>query len=201
MHRFLHFHGSAYISRDRVCDFSVAKAARNGLCRSDHNCAYSITRIRGSRGKCMRMIHGLVMWASLTGLVVTEVHSAEAPTDWIDSATGHRVVRLSADRRHAFAVLPSEQPHAGWPLRNRRRYGRHSGHRDRYPKEHVDRPGQGASLVRRPENRTCVFLAQRGRRQFRAADADFHIHGASDRRKAATHRADRTWLHRLGECR
>jgi oligogalacturonide lyase len=45
----------------------------------------------------MRMIYGLVMWASLTGVVVTEVHSAEAPTDWIDSATGHRVVRLSTD--------------------------------------------------------------------------------------------------------
>jgi oligogalacturonide lyase len=43
------------------------------------------------------MIHGLVVWASLAGLVVTEVHSAEAPTDWIDSTTGHRVVRLSAD--------------------------------------------------------------------------------------------------------
>ena len=45
----------------------------------------------------MRMVHGLVMWASLTGLVVTEAHSAEAPTDWIDSVTGHRVVRLSSD--------------------------------------------------------------------------------------------------------
>ena len=28
---------------------------------------------------------------------MTEVQSAEAPTDWIDSATGHRVVRLSTD--------------------------------------------------------------------------------------------------------
>src|SRR6187399_3459580 len=43
----------------------------------------------------MRMIRGLVVWACLAGM--TEVHSAESPTDWIDSVTGHRVVRLSSD--------------------------------------------------------------------------------------------------------
>ena len=53
----------------------------------------------------MRTIYALVTCASLAGLAVSEVHTAEppvavkteVPSDWIDSATGHRVVRLSAD--------------------------------------------------------------------------------------------------------
>jgi oligogalacturonide lyase len=53
----------------------------------------------------MRMIYALVMWASLAAFALSEVHAAEAPasakpeppTDWIDSATGHRVVRLSTE--------------------------------------------------------------------------------------------------------
>ncbi len=81
----------------------------------------------------MRVIQGLVMWASLTGLAVTEVHSAEAPTDWIDSTTGHRVVRLSTDpgTRSLYFHQNSITPDGRFVIAEGT--SRHRGHRDRHP--------------------------------------------------------------------
>ena len=97
-----------------------------------------------------------------------EPPSATPPREWIEPATGHRVVRLSteAGTRSMYFHQNSITPDGRYVITEA--HGGHRRHRDRDAKKRTDRPGQGAGAVRRPQIRARVFLAQRRRRRLRA---------------------------------
>ena len=191
-----------------ACHFSVAETpAAQGFAVS-----IRIVHIRSRddfrehQGETMRLIHGLVMWASSRRWAVPQ--AARVRQREVRAANRLDRCRHGASRgppfhrcRHPLDVLPSEQHHARRSLRHRRRNSRHRRDRDRDAKEQADRPGQGARVVRRPQDRPGVFLAQRRRRRLRAAHRTTIFTVPATGRKAEAHRADRTRLHRLGQCR
>ena len=106
--------------------------------------------------------------------------TATPPLEWIDPATGHRVIRLSteAGTRSMYFHQNSITPDG--------RYVITEGTAGIVAieiatrKNDADRAGQGARAVRRPQIRPGVFFAQRRRRRLRATHRNDHLHGAGD---------------------
>ena len=126
---------------------------------------------------------------------------ARPPTEWIDPATGHRVIRLSteAGTRSMYFHQNSVTPDGRFVITE--------GTAGIVAIEIATRknklivPGKVRALFVGRKTGLVYFSQSEGAGDSEQRTRHVDLHGAGDRREAATHRADRTRLHRLGQCR
>ena len=150
---------------------------------------------------CRAVSSGLIVFLGCASAYSAEPASATPPLEWIEPATGHRVIRLSteAGTRSMYFHQNSVTPDGRFVITE--------GTAGIVAIEIATRknelivPGKVRALFVGRKSGLVYFSTQRRRRRLRATHRNHHLHGAGDRWRTAAHRTNRPRLHRLGQRR